>query len=65
MVEQLTVNQPVVGSNPASGAIQNKTKKPPAFAGGFFSRESVVHTHYITNRNLNCRSNRTDGNLID
>ena len=36
MVEQLTVNQPVVGSNPASGAILNNKKKPRRDVGAFF-----------------------------
>ena len=35
MVEQLTVNQPVVGSNPASGAIQNNKKSPDVMSGLF------------------------------
>jgi hypothetical protein len=36
VVEQLTVNQPVVGSNPASGAILNLNLKSPwKYLGAF------------------------------
>ena len=36
VVEQLTVNQLVVGSNPSRGAILTKTTIKAAFTGGFF-----------------------------
>ena len=46
MVEQLTVNQPVVGSNPASGAIRTQTRKDLGIYRGLFAQWSLTnHKH--------------------
>ena len=47
MVEQLTVNQPVVGSNPASGAIRTETRKDLGRFRGLFAQWSLTdHKHW-------------------